>query len=260
VNKLCTYALISLFLAFGSNPDAVCAPAAKTAGDAKVQRSLELNEQGVAALKTKNGQLAESLFRQSVDADRYNLTAVFNLAGMLITNKKEQEAISLLTSYTERNSQDAGLYARLGDAYFSTQNPKKAITAYEKALSIEPKYRGISARLGTLYVLENKPEKAATMFEKAVALNPRDAQSLANLGSIYLALEKPKDAASMSKKALAIEQKPETYVTLGAAYQKLKDQPQALTAFKQALKLGSKDPELPKIIQELEGEAPTQSS
>ena len=85
---------------------------------ARAQRSLELNEQGVVAIKGRNFDRAESLFKQALEVDEKNLTAVFNLAGMYITNKKDAQAVTLLSKYAKDYPSDAGLQARLGDAYF----------------------------------------------------------------------------------------------------------------------------------------------
>lgn len=219
---------------------------------AQSKHSLELNEQGVAAVQRRDYASAESLFRRALDTDDHNITAVFNLAGVYITNKKESQAIPLLTKYSQLFPKDAGLMARLGDAYFSSQNPKNAITSYEKALALDGSYPGVAARLGTLYALQNKLAKAATMYERAVKENPRDANALQNLSNLYLGLGKPQQAITTAKKALQISSTAEAYVTLGNAYQELKDDRNALISFQRAKELGHKDPALSKVIESLE--------
>jgi len=226
--------------------------ATSTTLSAQSKRSLELNEQGVAAVQRRDYVNAESLFRRALDTDDHNITAVFNLAGVYITNKKESQAIPLLTKYAQLFPKDAGLMARLGDAYFSSQDPKNAIASYEKALSLDGSYPGVAARLGTLYALQNKLDKAARMYERAVKENPRDANALQNLSNLYLGLGKPQQAIMTAKKALQISSSAEAYVTLGNSYQELKDDRNALIAFQRAKELGHKDPALGKIIQDLE--------
>lgn len=218
---------------------------------AQSQRSLELNEQGVAAIKIKDFNRAENLFNDAISIDSKNITAVFNLAGMYITNKKESQAVSLLQRYTREFPKDAGLHARLGDAYFGSQDPKNAIASYETALKLDPNYPTLPVRLGTLYTMTKKLDKAAAMYEKAVQKNPKDIQSLQNLSSLYLALNKPQQAVSTAKRALQISSSAELYVTLGNAYQGLKDPQNALISFQRAQELGYKDPALPKVIEEL---------
>jgi tetratricopeptide (TPR) repeat protein len=218
---------------------------------AQSQRSLELNEQGVSAIKAKDFAKAETLFTEALNVDSRNITAVFNLAGMYITNKKEGQAVSLLQKYTREFPKDAGLHARLGDAYFGSQDPKNAIASYEKALQLDPKNPLIPVRLATLYAMSKKLDKAAQMYEQALKHNPRDTQSLQNLSSIYLALNKPQQAIATAKKALQISTSPDLYVTLGNAYQDLKDPRNALIAFQRAREMGHKDPNLTKVIEDL---------
>jgi tetratricopeptide (TPR) repeat protein len=237
-------------------------PASKASQDARAsvqlslegQRSLELNEQGARAVHSHDFDRAETLFKQALDVDKRNLTAVFNLAGMYMTNKKEADAIELLTRYTADFPSDAGLFARLGDAYFGTQDLQKASQNYEKALTLDAKYPGVPARLGAVYSLQGKLEPAAKMFEQAVKENPRDARSFANLGSLYVSLNKPEQAVANAKRAAQLEGSAANYVTLGAAYQQLKDNKNALVAYERAAALGAKDPELTKVIDELKSE------
>lgn len=217
----------------------------------QAQRSLELNERGVSAIKAREFDRAEQLFQQALEVDSKNITAVFNLAGMYITNKKDNQAVALLERYTGLFPKDAGMQARLGDAYFSSQNPKKAVAAYEKALQLDPKYPTVPARLGSLYTMSNKLDKAAVMYERAIKQNPKDVQSIRNLSSIYLALGKPKDSVAMAKRAIQLSPSAEMYVTLGNAYQQLRDNGNALNAFQRAKEMGYKDPELAKVIQNL---------
>jgi tetratricopeptide (TPR) repeat protein len=218
---------------------------------AQAQRSLELNEQGVAAIRAKDFTRAEKLFSEALSVDSKNITAVFNLSGMYVTNKKEGQAVSLLQKYTREFPKDAGLHARLGDAYFGSQDPKNAIASYEKALQLDPKNPLIPVRLATLYAMNKKIDKAAEMYEQALKHNPRDAQSLQNLSSIYLALNKPQQAIATAKKALQVAATPELYVTLGNAYQDLSDPRNALISFQRAQELGYKDPNLAKVIENL---------
>lgn len=220
--------------------------------NAHAQRSFEINERGVTALQSRNFAQAEALFREALDVDRLNATAAFNLAGMLITNKKEREALPLLKRYADAFPGDASFQARLGDAYFGSEDAKSAIKHYEQALSIDPKYPALTTKLGTLYSLTNELPKATAMFEKALKQNPKDAQALSNLSSLYLADGKPGMAVTTAKRALQIKTSANIYVTLGNAYQDLKDDRNALASFQRAQQLGYSDPKLAKLIEQLE--------
>lgn len=228
-------------------------PKRRSAGqvNAQIQRSLELNEQGVLAIKARRFQEAEDLFTKALEVDSRNITAVFNLAGMYITNKREAQAVTILSRYTKEFPRDAGLHARLGDAYFGSQDPRNAAIAYEVAYKLDPKYPGIPSKLGTLYAMQNKLSKAAAMYEQAVKANPNDAQSLKNLSNVYLGLGKPQQSISTAKRALQLSSTADVYVTLGNAYQEVRDNKNALNSFIRAKELGYQDPNLTKVIEGL---------
>jgi len=214
----------------------------------KNTRSLEINERGTAAVKVKDFDLAEKLFREALALDPYNITAAYNLAGTYAVNKKEGAAIQLLEDYTERDPKDAGLFARLGDTYFGTKNLEKAELNYEKALQLDPTLAGVAAKLSTVYSLLNKLGKAEKMLAQAVKQNPNDSQLYANLSSVQLANGKIDGAITTAKRSLQIKATREVYVTLGTAYELSKNFKNALIAFQRAADLGDDRGELEKKI------------
>ena len=214
-------------------------------------KSLELNELGAQALKGKDLKRAEQMFKDAIAADRNNLTAVFNLAGVYITQKKEDVAISLLKDYTDRYDKDASLYVRMGDAYFSSRNLPGAHKSYEKAWSLDPNYSGLAGKLASIYTLYNDYPKAELYLKKVVDQNPRDAQALANLSSIFLANGKIQESIATAKLALQVKVSSDVYVTLGNAYELSGDKPNSLIAFERARDLGDKRPEITDKIKTL---------
>lgn len=215
-------------------------------------KSLQLNEQGVASVQRSEFKKAEGQFKQAVDIDERNLTAVFNLAGMYLTNKKEDDAITLLEEYINKYPKDAGLYARLGDAYFASKKLDPAAKNYEQSLKMDPTLAGVPGKLGTLYGLSNKLVDAEKMYVLAAKQTPKDPQVLSNLSSLLLTNGKPKDAVQAAKAALQLRPTAEAYVTLGNAYSQLRDKQNALIAFQRAKELGSKETALDTTIANLQ--------
>lgn len=212
-------------------------------------KSLALNEQGAQATIQKNFPLAEDLFKKALAEDAGNLTAVFNLAGIYVANNKEDEAISLLSDYTAKYKNDASLFARLGDAHFTKKNVALAEENYIKAMNMAPKYAGLHAKLATVYSLQNEPAKAETHLLKAVEEDPKNGQLLSNLAAVLLANNKPEQSISAAKRALQIKSSPELYITLGTAYESLKDYKNSLISYERARDLGSKAEALPDRIE-----------
>ncbi|MCB0338092.1 MAG: tetratricopeptide repeat protein [Bdellovibrionales bacterium] len=248
MKKLASLITIVLMIAILGNTNAFGVPEI----DSKINRkSLELNEKGVRALMAREYDLAGDLFLQAVSADKYNLSAAYNLAGVYLIQRKEGAAITLLTDIASRYSDDPDIYIRLGDAYFSNQEPIKTKEAYAKAYSIDPEHPGLASKLGTIYSLLQDLPAAERMFTKAVEESPQDGQALLNLSSVLLANKKVEEAIRAAKKSLQHSVTSEAYLTLGSAYEEMKDLPNALIAFEKAASLGNKDPQLQERITSL---------
>ena len=80
------------------------------------------------------------------------------------------------------------VWVQLGNDYFDTDQPQKAVNAYDKALEIDSANQSTPNVLtdqGVMYRKMGLFDKAIANFEKANKLNPAHAQSLFNLGVVY---------------------------------------------------------------------------
>jgi tetratricopeptide (TPR) repeat protein len=238
--------LISCLLVL-STTSATAAPA-NTGQAAANPKSLELNEKGVAAIRSKDYPQAEKAFRAALAADRGNLSAVFNLAGMYVLDKRQGAAVELLNEYIKKFPTDPGLHARLGDTYFSMKKVTEASKSYEQAVKLDPTYQGIARKLSSTYIILNKLKDAEMMLLKAVEEAPDDGELLGSLSSVFLANGKPDKAVSAAKRALRVSPKAEIYVTMGTAYELLKDYKNALISMERARDLGDSSKELAEKI------------
>lgn len=214
-------------------------------------RSIELNEKGTAAAHAGDLERAQTYFRDALSADPYNLTAVFNLAGMYVTQHKEPIAITLLEDYVKRYPNDAGLLIRLADVYFGTEQVNDAVTYYERGFELDDAYPRVAEKLGAAYTLTNKPEKAEQMFELAVKQAPKNGRLYANLSSLQLSNGKIDAAIASAKKALHLNPTSEVYVTLGTAYELQENYKSSLIAFERARDMGDTRAELKQKIKAL---------
>lgn len=215
-------------------------------------KSLELNERGSAAAQAGDLKKAEKFFDRSLKADPGNLSAAFNLASIYLQLDKAQQAVDLLSGYTEHYTKDAGLFARLGDAYFANKDIQLSAKSYQKALTLEPSYPKITARLGTIFTLQQDTKQAIELYLKAVKQEPKNAQYLANLSSLFLADKQPQKAVGVAKQALQVRASSDVYITLGTAYEDMKDYKNSLIAFQRAIDLGGDKRKLRKKIEQLE--------
>ena len=87
---------------------------------------------------------AQSLYPES---PAVSMRALFRLAGQLEQAKKMDEVFSLLEIATELYPRNARLYKEIGDIYFRLEQKEKALQFYQRALSINPKYKEARERL-----------------------------------------------------------------------------------------------------------------
>jgi tetratricopeptide (TPR) repeat protein len=79
-------------------------------------------------------------------------------------------------------------WVQLGNDYFDTDQPQKAVNAYAKALEIDSNHQNTPSILtdqGVMYRKMGLFDKAIANFERANKLDPKHLQSLFNLGVIY---------------------------------------------------------------------------
>jgi cytochrome c-type biogenesis protein CcmH/NrfG len=85
-------------------------------------------------------------------------------------------------------AQDPGnvrAWVDLGNDYFDTRQPQKAIDAYGKALEIQPDNPDVLTDQGVMYRDLGAYDKAILNFKKASQIDPKHVQSAFNLGVVY---------------------------------------------------------------------------
>ena len=182
------------------------------------------------------------------------VAAVALIAGLLIgymiftTNAgKNQQAQSAIpmgagspTDYQARIAEAEKLVAKdpknrqawvqLGNDYFDTDQAQKAITAYGKALELDPNDPNILTDQGVMYRKMGWFDKALANFEKASQLDPRHLQSLMNLGVVYSTdLKQPDKAIAAWNKFLAIDSTSPTAQQVKGMIDQLKANPQGMS-------------------------------
>lgn len=86
-------------------------------------------------------------------------------------------------------------WIQLGNDYFDTDQAKKSVDAYGKALELDPSNTNVLTDQGIMYRKIGWYDKAIANFEKAQQLDPKHLQSLYNLGVVYATdLKQPEKA------------------------------------------------------------------
>ena len=81
-----------------------------------------------------------------------------------IDDKKYDEAIKELKTYTGKNPASADAYTYLGFANRKSGRLPEAFKAYEKALKLDPKHLGAREYLGEAYLMNKEPDKARALL------------------------------------------------------------------------------------------------
>jgi tetratricopeptide (TPR) repeat protein len=78
-----------------------------------------------------------------------------------------------------------GVWIQLGNDYFDTRQPQKAIDAYGRALAINPNNPDVLTDQGVMYRDLGRFDEAIANFEKANKIDPGHVQSAYNLGVVW---------------------------------------------------------------------------
>jgi tetratricopeptide (TPR) repeat protein len=98
---------------------------------------------------------------------------------------------------------DERAQAALGNVYFGQQMFEKAVSAYEKAKSLNPDFSPVYNQLGYSYRALNEFEKAETTFEKYIELIPDDPNPYDSYAELLLKMGKYDESIDQYKKALS---------------------------------------------------------
>ena len=95
-----------------------------------------------------------------------------------------QQRIAELQKQLASKPNDAELLSALGSLYFDTNQPARAIEAYEASLRFAPGNVLVMTDLGIMYREIGNPEKAVSLFREVIALKPDFENALFNLGVV----------------------------------------------------------------------------
>lgn len=100
------------------------------------------------------------------------------------TDKEIEDHIKHLEDEVEKEPQDAKAWVQLGNAFYDSDAPDKAINAYLKALALSPDNPDVLTDLGTMYRRIKQPKMAIESFDKAAQIDPTHLQSRFNKGIV----------------------------------------------------------------------------
>lgn len=97
----------------------------------------------------------------------------------------QQQTIQMLEGLVAKDPNNRNAWVELGNNYFDSDQPVKAIEAYGKALALGPDDPNVLTDQGLMFRRLGQYDRAIENFSKANAIDPRHLQSLFNMGVVY---------------------------------------------------------------------------
>jgi len=134
--------------------------------------------------------------------------------------EQQTKAISDLEVQVTATPNDFQLWTQLGNLYYDTNQPEKAIKAYTRSLELHSGDANLLTDMGVMYRSSGQPIKAVEFFDQAIALNPTHEHSRLNKGIVLMYdLHKPDKAIATWEELLRIN--PETRTAGGDSVRNL---------------------------------------
>lgn len=123
------------------------------------------------------------------------------------------------------------------DSLSADSQYKKAATAYQKAIAIDPKDVGSMKNLGVVYYRLKKYEQSISITKRAITLTPKDMSLYVNLGDTYFTNNQFKEAVFSYEKIIQEQgNSVGTYKRLAVSYFNLRNYSKAIRWFKEGIK------------------------
>lgn len=170
---------------------------------------------GMGEMELLEGKTAEARqhFDVALSLSKSKDVEVINAVGRANVDAKAgdaQYAIEKLNSATTvRNFKSADTYVIMGDAYRKLIDGGNAVTAYNKAIALDPKRADAKTKIGRVYLTQHNPEYFIPAFEQAVQVDPAYTPAYYELFYYYYFRDVNKAATYLDKYVANADQGPE---------------------------------------------------
>lgn len=176
---------------------------------------------------------AISHLRRALAIDAYDIRAYSILALVYYTiaeNDKSKLDLATLTCHQgqeiEGGKDYPPIWNTLGLIELRRKNPSRALTFFNKAVELDPKYIDAHLNIGAIGLSTRQYEKAAASFAAVLKLDPKSFDATIGMGVAQRGLKKVDDAESWYKKAADLNPRDcAVQYNLGVLYQDYKSDP-----------------------------------
>ena len=158
-------------------------------------------------------------FLDTFPSSPYRVSAFNSLTELYITNQRYTEAEKLIQERMRRYPDDLALLEQLAEIYQHQNAHSKALELYRKAIERDPNNTTLRRKLGTLYAEIGKTAQAVAEWEKVTADEANQVDQQKQLGAIYLSHKMYPEAIDAYRQAIRLSPKDSyLYTQLAAAY------------------------------------------
>jgi cytochrome c-type biogenesis protein CcmH/NrfG len=101
-------------------------------------------------------------------------------------SEQQTKAITNLEAQVAATPNDFQLWTQLGNMYYDTNQPEKAIKAYTRSLELHAGDANLLTDLGVMYRSIGQSKKAIDYFDRAITLDPTHEPSRLNKGIVLM--------------------------------------------------------------------------
>jgi tetratricopeptide (TPR) repeat protein len=154
---------------------------------------------------------------------------------------KYENAIDRLNKTVALNKNNHLAWQELGYAYKKTSKSELALSCLKKAIEIKPNYALAYKQMGDVYQNMDREDDAITAYKKCYANDEENDDACYNLGYIYNGKAEYTTALEWLNKANKIKEGVDVFNEIGFSNYKLKNNDEAINAYKGALKINSEN-------------------
>ena len=169
--------------------------------------------------KTEEAMESYKYFLDNFPSSPYRTSAVNTLIRLYIANARYTEAEVLIQKRMQSSPGDLTLLDQLAALYQQQGEHPKSIELYRRALEQDPSNTSLRRKLGDLYAEIGKTTQAVSEWEKIVAGETNQIDRHQRLGAIYLSHKMYPEAINAYRQAIRLKpQDGYLYTQLAAAY------------------------------------------
>src|SRR5271154_530379 len=186
-------------------------------------------------------------YKLALDADPDSAMLQDGLADLYFKIGRIREAVTAAQEQVTKDPNDIEAHTLLGKVYLRSlgdmQSPQSgqmlqlAITEYEKLAQLKPNDVETHLLLGQLYGLNHDSAKAEAQFKAAQGIDANSEEVALNMARLYSEQGDAKRAAEVLNAVPVDDRSPRVEFALGASYEQLKKNKDAVAAYHRALDL-----------------------